>query len=85
MTARVLLKSMIKQALFEEKIEIEIRDDFDFEAVKTLDAAYRQCHSGWSSGARLKTGIQIEEQADEYGMQVWKEKEEVGGCWRGDG
>lgn len=38
-TARVLLKSMIKQALFEEKIEIEIRDDFDFEAVKTLDAA----------------------------------------------
>lgn len=30
---------MIKQALFEEKIEIEIRDDFDFEAVKTLDAA----------------------------------------------
>ncbi len=38
-TARMLLKSMTKQALLEEKIEIEIRDDFDFEAVKTSDAA----------------------------------------------
>lgn len=36
-TAGVLLKSMIKRALFEEKIETEITDDF--EAVKTLDAA----------------------------------------------
>lgn len=39
MTAGVLLKSVSKQALLEEKIEIEIRDDFDFEALMTSDAA----------------------------------------------
>lgn len=38
-TAGALLKSMTKRALLEEKIEIEIRDDFDFEAIKTSDAA----------------------------------------------
>lgn len=38
-TAGVFLKSMTKQVVSEEKIEIEIRDDFDFEALKTLDAA----------------------------------------------
>lgn len=34
MTPGMLLKSEL-----EEKIETEIRDDFDFEAVKTLNAA----------------------------------------------
>ena len=38
-TAGVLLKSTTKRALLQEKIEIEMRDDFDFEALKTSDAA----------------------------------------------
>lgn len=39
-TAGVLLESMTKRSLAgRKKIEIEIRDDFDFEAVKTSDAA----------------------------------------------
>lgn len=51
-TAGVLLKSMTQRALLEENLEIEITDDFDFEAIKTSDAAERQSHG---AGRRCKT------------------------------
>lgn len=52
-TAGVLLKSMTKWAWLEEEIGIEIRDDFDFEAVKTRVTVR-------GGGARLKCDMEME-------------------------
>lgn len=53
-TAEVSIEAAAKRAELREKMEIEIRADFDFEAVKTSDAAERQRHAG--AGSRRHTG-----------------------------